>query len=181
MLLTFNDLERLVAQNVITADPRNINGASIDITLGADILLERPHAAPGRVVDLRAKDSPDLNPVTMGEDGYDIVPGQFLLAHSKEVFNLPDDIAAEYKLKSSLARAGLGHLLAGWADPWWNGSQLTLELKNETQFHTLRLRPGMKIGQVVFWKGAPVPRHAGYAEKGQYNGDLGAVGVKELK
>lgn len=33
-----------------------------------------------------------------------LMPGEFILAQSVEVFNLPDDLSAEYKLKSSMAR-----------------------------------------------------------------------------
>jgi dCTP deaminase len=108
-------------------------------------------------------------------------PSQFLLAHSQEVFNLPCDIACEYKLKSSLARAGLQHALAGWCDPGWHGSQLTLELFNHCRYHDLVLRPNMKIGQMVFFRCAPVPDHASYAAKGQYNGDTGAVGSQGVR
>jgi deoxycytidine triphosphate deaminase len=39
----------------------------------------------------------------------------------------------------------------------------------------------MKIGQMVFFRCAPVPDHASYAAKGQYNGDTGAVGSKGVR
>lgn len=79
---------------------------------------------------------------------------------------MPNDLAAEFRLKSSLARAGLDAALAMWCDPGWHGSVLTLELTNALKMHSLRFRPGLKIGQMVFHRGAPVPAHASYAVKG---------------
>ena len=40
-LISYNHLCRLVGANVIDCKPENINGASIDITIGADIMVER--------------------------------------------------------------------------------------------------------------------------------------------
>ena len=115
------------------------------------------------------------------DDGYVLEPSEFILASSRETFNLPGHIACEYKLKSSLARCGLQHMLAGWCDPGWNGSKLTLELKNVTRYHYLVLREGMKIGQMVFFECAPVPVEHDYAAKGQYNGQTTVTGSKGLK
>ncbi|MEY3760178.1 MAG: Cronobacter phage vB CsaP, partial [Pseudomonadota bacterium] len=101
--------------------------------------------------------------------GYTIRPDEFILASSDEFFNLPNDISCEYKLKSSMARNALDHLNAGWADATWNGSRLTLELKNVSRFHKLIIETGMAIGQMVFFRHAPVPHEQSYAVRGQYN------------
>jgi len=50
-----------------------------------------------------------------------------ILATTIEYVNLPSDIAGDVKLKSSRAREGWDHALAGWIDPGFNG-QITLEL-----------------------------------------------------
>jgi dCTP deaminase len=73
-------------------------------------------------------------------------------------------------LKSSRAREGLEHLLAGYCDPGWHGSRLTLELHNSRRFHNIPLWPGMKIGQMVFHVIAGTPERT-YRETGRYNGD----------
>ena len=71
--------------------------------------------------------------------------GEFCLAETLELFNLPDDISCQFVLKSSRARSGLNHLLAGWCDPGWHGSKLTLDaLKNERLHHALPLWPGLE-------------------------------------
>lgn len=170
MLITYDGLVELVEREVIEGvEPERINAASIDVTLGPVIWIEDSNR--GGVVDLARKGVPAMRRIEMGEDGYLIRPGEFILAQTAEVFHLPDNIAFEFKLKSSLARAGLNHLLAGFADPGWHGSVLTLEYHNVTQHNQLLIRPGMPAGQLVFLHGERVPEHASYRMKGQYNHD----------
>lgn len=167
-ILSYDELVELVSLGVITADISNINAASIDITLDSVIMVE-DYPSASAVVNLAKKESITTKRYEMGEYGFTLEPNEFVLASSHEVFNLPNNISAEYKLKSSMARNGLEHLNAGWCDAGWNGSKLTLEFKNVTQRHALTIETGMKCGQVVFFKHAPVPDHASYATKGRYN------------
>lgn len=180
MLLSHIELLLLIDNGIITAPETAVNATSIDVTLGDFIQVERaPHG--GGVVDLAHKQSPAMCPIQMTEAGYALDPSEFVLGHTIERFNLPNDISAEFKLKSSLARSGLNHALAGWCDAGWNSSQLTLELTNATREHRLLIRPGMKIGQVIFYRHYPVPDHASYASRGQYNGSEGAVASKGVR
>jgi dCTP deaminase len=110
--------------------------------------------------------------------GYLIAPDEFILAQSREIFNLPDHISAEYKLKSSMARIGLDHLNAGWCDAGWNGSVLTLELKNLTRYHEILIQEGDAIGQMILFSHTPVPPSRSYAVRGRYNGDKQVSGAK---
>ena len=71
-------------------------------------------------------------------------------------------------LKSSRAREGYQHALAGWIDPGWVGSKLTLELKNNRRYRSLPLYPGMRIGQIVFHTMSQTPIKS-YTEVGNYN------------
>jgi dCTP deaminase len=170
-LISYNKLVELVESGVINAPIENINGASIDITLDPIIMFEQPkfenRTDLRTTVDLAAKESIRMSSIEFFE--FVLSPGEFILASTAETFNLPNNIACEYKLKSSLARSGLQHALAGWADPGWNNSKLTLELSNATRFHQLKLTAGMKIGQMVFFECDPVPDEHSYATKGQYN------------
>ncbi|WP_409365151.1 dCTP deaminase domain-containing protein, partial [Escherichia coli] len=88
-------------------------------------------------------ESPKLVPYPLHqhtqENPYRLKPGQFVLACTIETFNLPSDIAAQFMLKSSRARSGLEHLMAGYYDPGWHGSVLTLELHNSRQLHPVAL------------------------------------------
>jgi dCTP deaminase len=142
-------------------DPELLNPASLDLRLGSNILIE-------------SSEGPDLVPCCIANytpaNPYQVVPGQFLLAEAEPIFNLPNCIAAQFVLKSSRAREGLQHLLAGWCDPGWNGSRLTLELKNVRRLHWIGIYPGLRIGQMKFMKMDSTPL-ASYAETGRYNGD----------
>lgn len=179
-LLSYSQLELLAAAGVITnVQPEQINGTSIDITIGEYVMVEM--CAPiGRLhtVELQKKQSLQQMRQKIHPQGYYLRPGEFVLVQSQQQFNLPLDISAEYKLKSSMARIGLEHLNAGWCDPGWHGSVLTLELKNMTQTHTIVLNIGDRIGQVVFFRHAPVPVAHCYAKRGRYNHDKQVEGAK---
>lgn len=167
-IITYTELCNLVAAGVIQDVPmENINGASVDLTLDDGYYRERCPAAE-KVVYLGDKETPGMIYAT---GNLVLRPGDFALASTEQVFNLPSDIAAVYVLKSSMARAGLNHLNAGYCDPGWNGSALTMEFHNVLRYHTLVLKPGDKCGQMYFFRGQPVPDLASYAVRGNYNGD----------
>lgn len=169
MILGYNSLCEMIEAGIIeNVDPANINGASIDLTLGNIILVE---TNPLKIIDLAAKprEFPNYTEIVLDESGFIMTPGRFILAFTQEIFNLPNNIAFNYRLNSSLGRAGLNHALAGFADPGWRGSHLTLELKNWTEYHYLRIRPGQKIGQAIFYQTEPVPEERSYSKIGSYN------------
>lgn len=177
-LLSYTELLELVQSGVINAPVDNINSSSIDLTFGDELMLEDNtinigldgSILPPCVVDLDAKKSPRMKPYKMHEAGYVVSPGEFFLATTQETFNLPNDIVAEFVLKSSQARSGLFHALAGYCDPGWNGSKLTMEFQNVCRNHSLLIKPGAKCGQVKFYRVTEVPADKSYAVVGQYNG-----------
>ena len=160
-------------------EPDCVNAASLDLRMGRQILMEvKP--PPGTVIDYRKRQPLTMETITLSDDGIVIYPGQFFLAHTIEICCFPDDLAALFRTKSSMGRIGLEHMDAGWVDPGFNGA-LTLEFKNLTQYHPIRLRPGDKIGQLVFMRGEAVEAEQSYATKGNYNGHEGVaqIGYKE--
>ncbi len=177
-LLSYHQLIELIDQGVIEgADYEAVNSASIDIHLGPVILTE-VHSL-NDLKYLNKKSALNMQRVELTENGtYVLAPGEFILAQSREIFNLPNNISAEYMLKSSMARLGLQHLKAGWCDAGWTGSVLTLELKNVTQGHRIVLTNGDRIGQMIFYQHESVPQDKSYAVRGSYNGDKEARGVK---
>lgn len=192
-MLTHDELLGLLESGVVRGAHRaNVNAASIDVVLGSTLLVEASPGGGSTVVDLMAKEVPAMRRIDLLHAGcrridllhagcYDLRPGEFCLAETVERFYLPNNLAANYYLKSSLARAGLDAALAMWADPGWNASVLTLELVNNLRHHSLRLRPGMKIGQMVFHRGVEVPDHASYAVRGRYNGDTQVQASKGVR
>ena len=184
MLISYNELCEFAERGVIApVDPKDINGTSIDVHLGPKILREKPsYRVNGSealvVVSLRDKENVQWEEEDITELYYDLHPGEFILAHTVEVFDLPADISAEFKLNSSGARIGLDNALATWADPRWHGSTLTLELKNNTRHHVIRLHHGCRIGQMIFHRSEPVPEDKSYAVRGRYLNDKSVQTVK---
>ena len=153
------------SQMVVPFNSELLNPASLDVRLGDNLMVEN-----GVTTDLMRLDISHHSE----HEPFMIQPGEFCLAETVEVFNLPEDISCQFVLKSSRARSGLNHLLAGWCDPGWQGSKLTLELKNERLHHALPLYPGMKIGQMVFHQMSSVPVKS-YAVTGNYNNHLTVI------
>lgn len=174
---TYSDLVGLVELGMIyPVDPQHIGPSSVDVHLGETVWTE--DARPGEVVDLMAKQNIAMSKITMGSDGFQLRPGQFILAETRESFFLPTDISGEFRLRSSIARNALDQSLAVWCDPGWHGSRLTMELKNISEHHTLLLRPGLRIGQMIFFKGRRVPGAQSYSTRGRYNNDQEATPSK---
>lgn len=145
-----------------------VNPASLDVRLGDTLLIES--AASREMVPYPLHRHHELDPYLM-------MPGQFVLAPTMEVFKMPDHVAAQFVLKSSRAREALNHLHAGFGDPGWSGSVLTMELHNVSQFHPQLLWPGKRIGQMVFQLMAAPPQRS-YRETGRYNGDTTVQGSR---
>lgn len=186
MLLSYVELVALVEQGVIKGvQPGAIQPASIDVRLGGTFLREVKlpwykrffsFIFGRKLVDLYRRQSVDF----YEEKGYAILrPQDFALAHTVEIFDLPDDISCAFCLKSSMARNGLEHLNACWADAGFNSSVLTLELKNMTRHHDLILTADMFIGQLKFFRHTVVPAEQSYRVVGRYNGDSSVRAIKK--
>ena len=181
-MLSAPRLHKLIEEGVIDALHENANSASIDVRIGNKILMERPNYRElgGQVVlgiheipvDISAKESPVFTEVEIPEEGLIIEPGQAFLAATMETFNLPNTISARFDLRSSVGRCFLEHMQAGFADAGWHGAQLTMEFKNMNQFHRLLIKPGMRVGQMIFFEHEDAGEDS-YAIKGNYNGQQG--------
>ena len=163
MILSDTEIHDLITTQgmVQDHDPELINPASLDLRLGNLIMLES--VQNHQMIPLEISRYTPEHP-------YQLVPGQFVLAQTIETFNMPEDVAGLFFLKSSRAREGYENLHAGYADPGWHGSTLTLELKNARQLQSLPIWPGLKIGQMVFFRMSQRPAIS-YAVTGHYNND----------
>lgn len=142
-------------------DPSLVNPASLDVRLGDHLMVEVEHSPELQLLSIAHLS--EANP-------YWLAPGEFVLAETVETFHLPARVAAQFMLKSSRARSGLEHLMAGYCDPGWHGSRLTLELHNSRKLHNVPIWPGMKIGQMVFHQMSATPLRD-YSQTGRYNND----------
>ena len=109
-------------------------------------------------------------------------PGEFVLGSTYEFVTLPDDVAARLEGKSSLGRLGLlTHSTAGFVDPGFKG-HVTLELSNVATL-PIKLWPGMKIGQLCFFKLTSPSEHPYGSEKysSRYQGQRGPTASRSYK
>ena len=173
MILSDHDIAKLCREGLITPfDDYLLNPASLDVRLGTQLLIETEDNDELQVTELDPSVITKSNPFLLR-------PNEFVLGQTLEMFNVPDDICGQFALKSSLARAGFEHLLAGWIDPGFNSSVLTLELKNARQHKAIPLWPGMRIGQIIFMRMSSRP-DVSYRDCGRYNGDKQVTGSKGL-
>jgi dCTP deaminase len=186
MILSYTDLRREVQNKMVQpVSDAQVNASSIDVTLANVVKREipRPDIPEDEVwvLSLGEREPMTLEEVDITAEPLVLMPGEFVLAATAEVFNLPLDVSAEFRLKSSAARMGLSHALAVWCDPGWNGSRLTLELHNISRFHGIALKAGDRIGQMIFHRHTKVPPSASYAVRGSYNGDAEASPAKPAR
>jgi len=132
----------------------NVNPASVDLCL-----------AP-KVINLETGDTSNV-------DGMILRPGMAILACTLEVVTIPDDCVGHIYLKSSMARKGLDHALAGLCDPGFSG-QITLELHAHRPF---LLTAGMRIVQIELTRMEHKPVKT-YAQTGRYQGQRGPTEAK---
>ena len=171
MILCDKEIHALCEGGLVTPyDPALVNPASLDVRLGLELLVE-------------VEEYPTLIPIDIAghtaTNPFYLRPGEFVLGCTIETFYLPHNVAGQFALKSTRARQGLEHLMAGYCDPGWSGSKLTLELQNARQHHPVALWPEMRIGQIVFHRMSDTPTRD-YSLVGHYNHDISVQSAKYL-
>ncbi|MCF8548346.1 MAG: dCTP deaminase [Pontimonas sp.] len=131
-----------------------------------------------------AMDQPDLTRLVEVDatEAFVLHPGEFVLGATFEVVSLPDDVAARLEGKSSLGRLGLlTHSTAGFIDPGFSG-HVTLELSNVATL-PITLWPGMKIGQLCFFRLTSPAEHPYGSEKygSRYQGQRGPTASRSFR
>ena len=176
MLLSDRDILAEIDAQRIRVEPYDeamIQPSSIDIRLDRFFRVFENHKYPH--IDPAADQSDLTREVEPeGEEPFILHPGEFVLGSTYEVCSLPDDIAARVEGKSSLGRLGLlTHATAGFVDPGFSG-HVTLELANVATL-PIKLYPGMKIGQLCFFRLTSPALHPYGSEKygSRYQGQRG--------
>jgi dCTP deaminase len=184
VLLSDRDILAEIDARRISVEPYDesmIQPSSIDFRLDRYFRVFENHRYPH--ID-PAADQSDLTRVVEadGDEPFILHPGEFVLGSTYEVVSLPDDIAARVEGKSSLGRLGLlTHATAGFVDPGFSG-HVTLELANVATL-PIKLYPGMKIGQLCFFRlTSPAEHPYGSAKYGsRYQGQRGPTPSKSFQ
>lgn len=93
-------------------------------------------------------------------------PGIFYLCSTLEYIKMPTTHCGMINMRSSLARKGLGHKMAGFIDPGFEG-QITLELETALP---LQVAYGERIVQLIYIRLSETTDHP---YTGRYNGQRG--------
>lgn len=170
MILSDKTIKSLLQKGTLSISPledNQIQPASVDIRLGNTFSIVED-SSTGILTFTN-----EIAYKKMQTDTYLLLPGQFVLATTKEYISLPDDLTAFVEGRSSLGRMGLFIQNAGWVDPGFSG-EITLELFNANRC-AIELQAGRRIGQLVF---AQMDQVALHPYRGKYQGQRGATGSK---
>jgi dCTP deaminase len=183
-VLSDGTIRRLVEEGRIVIDPWDpalVQPASVDLRLGDSFRVFHNHRAAA--IDLRDPPTNLTEEVGVGEDApFVIHPGEFVLGHTQEYVEMPEDVVARIEGKSSLGRLGLiVHATAGFVDPGFKGT-LTLEITNLTRV-PIKLYAGLLIAQLSFMAlDAPAERPYGSAElQSHYQGQVAATESRYMR
>jgi dCTP deaminase len=161
-------------------NPENLNPASLNLTIGPGVMVEPSQAAtmglPGRAYDW-ASGLFRVNLEDLPEQRLWVPSGGWILAEVAEWVKIPSSLEAVLCLRSSAARAGWDHCLAGYVDPGYEG-RLTLELVNCRRDCSLPLVLGSQLIQIRLSRLEDIPE-TDYGETGRYQGDAAVSGCKD--
>ena len=176
MLLSDRDIHAEIDAGRVALDPWDpemVQPSSIDVRLDRYFRTFENHRYPHIDPSIAQPElTREVGPE--GDEPFILHPGEFVLGSTYEVVTLPDDVAARLEGKSSLGRLGLlTHSTAGFIDPGFSG-HVTLELANVANL-PITLYPGMKIGQLCFFRLSSPAMHPYGSEKygSRYQGQRG--------
>jgi len=183
VLLSDRDIRQEIDNERIVLDPWDeamVQPSSVDVRLDRLFRLFDNHKYPHIDPSI---DQPDLTRLVevAPDEPFVLHPGEFVLGATYEVVTLPDDIAARLEGKSSLGRLGLlTHSTAGFIDPGFSG-HVTLELSNVATL-PITLWPGMKIGQLCFFRLSSPAEHPYGSERygSRYQGQRGPTASRSF-
>lgn len=137
----------------------NIGPASVDLRLGDLVKMV------GRM-NKEGEDEVRSFGLRVNGEGFTFHPGYFYLCSTVEYVKVPDTHCASLMMRSSLARRGLGHKMAGFIDPGFEG-EITLELSAD-----IPVRVGFRerIVQIVYHRLSEVTEKV---YRGKYLGQTG--------
>lgn len=161
MILTGTEIKKQVELRRIHISPfieENLNPNSYNFRLGTKLKVYK-----NKILDPLKEN--DFKEIEIPEEGYVLQPNQLYLGHTIEEMG-SDFFVPIMQARSSVGRLGLYiYLNSGLGDLGFK-KQWTLELH---VIHPLKVYPGMKVGQMLFWK--PIGKIILY--NGKYKNSVG--------
>ncbi len=145
-----SELKKLIKEGVIKIDPLNeelIGPASVDLHVGNKFIIYKKARDIFHVTD--EANFKDITEEIIVDNHFVLMPGESVLALTKEKITLPDNVCGRLEGRSRFARLGLlVHITASFMQPGISNHQI-LEMYNASQF-PLAIYPGTRICQFVF-------------------------------
>ena len=156
-------IRRLATENhcINPYNENQLNPASYNLRIGSKGIIETKEGRTS--VNLR--------------DGWTVEPGGWILTDVLEIIRVPPNKEAQVILRSSAARRGWDHALAGYVDPGYRGV-LTLEFVNCLRYESLEIRAGMELVQLKISQLDSEPERD-YSQTGRYYGATEVEGCKD--
>lgn len=178
MILNGNDIKKLIKEKNIVENVSEeyISSGSIDITMSSKILKIKKKT---KAIDLTKAESVDeIYEQVEIEDEYNFKPNEVILVALNEKINLPKDIVAHIRPRTSLSRLGIflniQHINSGYQ------GVLNIAISNLSP-NTYKIKPGIRIGQIIFEKltdGMTDDLLYGNSQSSSYQNENGTTGSK---
>ena len=150
-------------------DEKNIRPAGIRLHLGLGILIPQAN----QTVDIGSSDDAIFDEKVIGNDGYILKPGEFILGSTYESFQVPRDIVCHIESRSTVARLGIAiHCTSSIIDGNYEEPRtVVLEIKNQGPF-SLVLKYKMALAMLFF---SELTTDIKQSVQKQYKGQNGTV------
>lgn len=147
MILNGNTIKKLIEGKKLieNANLENIHSSSYDLTASEYILKFKKNRKPISLNDVQELDS--MYEQISIKDGYSLKPGECILVALEDMFNIPDNICASIRGRTSYNRLGLFTTIQH-LNPGYRG-KLNISITNQST-NTYTIIPKLKIAQVVF-------------------------------
>jgi len=149
-VIAHSELVRLIRDGTIKIEPfdeSQIGPASVDLHVGHTFIVYKKVDGIVHVVD--DADFAEITEEIRVRDHFVLMPGESVLALTRERITLPDTICGRLEGRSRFARLGLlVHITASFMHPGIANRQV-LEMYNASPF-PLAIHPGTRVCQFVF-------------------------------
>lgn len=150
MILSNTDIKKYIEKEKIVIYPYRVEDvcpASYSFRLGENLL--RPYG--NDTIDFKRNILPEYEEITIGEVGYTLNPGEFILGQTMEKLTLNNKLAMIIEGRSALARCGIETVqTSAFIEPDHTNSIITLEIKNNGKSPFV-LYPKMRFCKGVFY------------------------------
>lgn len=139
--------EQKLVENLCEREMTNPEGAGFDLRIGEAFIIEGGEAFLGE----NERITPRAGSIAKFGEKKDFVlrPGDFILVKTIEKVNLPKDVAAIFRPRSTLQRCGIS-LVTATASPGYCG-ELTFGMSNLGK-NDFRLEMGARIAHIIFFR-----------------------------